>query len=85
MEITTRDLFTVLHGMGFGTLFMLAFSGALAQLNRFTAPGHTVLMSKREQSLLAFYLVTMVVFAWSQSSLALISSIRGTGPSHRRT
>ncbi len=64
MEITTRDLFTVLHGMGFGTLFMLAFSGALAQLNRFTAPGHTVLMSKREQSLLAFYLVTMVVFAW---------------------
>jgi hypothetical protein len=28
MEISTRDLWTVLHGMGFGALFMLAFSGA---------------------------------------------------------
>jgi hypothetical protein len=64
MEITTRDLFTVLHGMGFGTLFMLAFSGALAQLYRSTSPGATAFMSKREQSLLAFYLVAMVIFAW---------------------
>jgi hypothetical protein len=31
MEITVRDLITVLHGMGFGALFMLAFSGALAE------------------------------------------------------
>ena len=30
MEITTHDFWTVLHGMGFGALFMLAFSGALA-------------------------------------------------------
>lgn len=26
MEISFRDLLTVLHGMGFGALFMLAFS-----------------------------------------------------------
>ena len=30
MEITNRDLITVLHGMGCGALFMLAFSGAIA-------------------------------------------------------
>jgi hypothetical protein len=34
MEITVRDLVTVLHGMGFGALFMLAFFGALAELYR---------------------------------------------------
>ena len=34
MEITVRDLVTVLHGMGFGALFMLAFTGALAELYR---------------------------------------------------
>jgi hypothetical protein len=38
MEISTRDLWTVLHGMGFGALFMLAFSGALAELYRLSAP-----------------------------------------------
>jgi hypothetical protein len=32
MQITLRDLLTVLHGMGFGTLFMLAFTGAIAEL-----------------------------------------------------
>ena len=38
MEITTRDLLTVMHGMGFGALFMLAFSGALAELYRIRRP-----------------------------------------------
>jgi len=32
MQITLRDLLTVLHGMGFGALFMLAFTGAIAEL-----------------------------------------------------
>lgn len=39
VEITSRDLVTVPHGMGFGALFMLAFSGALAELYRITVPG----------------------------------------------
>ena len=38
MEISTHDLWTVLHGMGFGALFMLAFSGALAELYRLSVP-----------------------------------------------
>ncbi|HXQ11964.1 MAG TPA: hypothetical protein VN805_13295 [Caulobacteraceae bacterium] len=64
MEITTRDLLTVLHGMGFGALFMLAFSGALAELYRISAPGAPSSMSTREQGLLAFYLAAMVILAW---------------------
>ena len=61
MEITTHDLWTVLHGMGFGALFMLAFSGALAEIYRAGAPGGA---SARERSLLSFYLAAMVVLAW---------------------
>lgn len=64
MEITTHDLATVLHGMGFGALFMLAFSGAIAELYRISAPGVPSQMSAREQTLLNFYLVAMVILAW---------------------
>ena len=64
MEITTHDLLTALHGMGFGALFMLAFSGAIVELYRISAPGVPSAMSTREQRLLVFYLVAMVVLAW---------------------
>jgi hypothetical protein len=64
MEITTHDFLTVLHGMGFGALFMLAFSGAFAELYRISAPGAPLRMSAREESLLAFYLAAMVILAW---------------------
>jgi hypothetical protein len=64
MEISTHDLMTVLHGMGFGALFMLAFSGALAELYRISAPGVPTQVSAREQTVLGFYLLAMVVLAW---------------------
>jgi len=64
MEITVRDLLTVLHGMGFGALFMLAFSGAMAELYRLAAPGSATQASAREKALLNVYLVAMVVLAW---------------------
>jgi hypothetical protein len=65
MEISYRDLWTVLHGMGFGALFMLAFSGALAELYRMSAPGMAAQPSAREQGLLKLYLSAMVVLAWA--------------------
>ena len=34
MEITLRSLVTMVHGMGFGALFLLAFSGAFFELPR---------------------------------------------------
>ena len=64
MEITTRDLWTVLHGMGFGALFMLAFSGAIAELYRMSVAGAARTTSPGEQNLLTVYLVAMVVLAW---------------------
>jgi len=64
VEISTRDLVTVLHGMGFGALFMLAFSGAMAELYRMSAATAPAQPSSREQTLLAVYLIAMVVLAW---------------------
>jgi hypothetical protein len=64
MEISSHDLWTVLHGMGFGALFMLAFSGALVELYRMSAPGAVVQANRHEQSLLHLFLIAMVVLAW---------------------
>jgi hypothetical protein len=64
MEISSHDLWTVLHGMGFGALFMLAFSGALAELYRMSIPGAPGQPTRREQNLLTLYLLAMVVLAW---------------------
>ena len=65
MEISIRDLLTVMHGMGFGALFMLAFSGAIGELYWISAPGVRAQTSSREQTLLAFYLGAMVILAWA--------------------
>jgi len=65
MEISVRDLLTVFHGMGFGALFMLAFSGALAELYRMSAPNAPVQPSERAQSMLKLYLGVMVILAWA--------------------
>jgi xanthosine utilization system XapX-like protein len=64
VEITTHDFFTALHGMGFGALFMLAFSGALVELYRISAPGVPSQISPNGQRLLGFYLGAMVILAW---------------------
>lgn len=64
MEITTHDLMTVLHGMGFGALFMLAFSGAMVEIYRISAPGTPSVMSARGQTVLTFSLAAMVILAW---------------------
>ena len=64
MEITTRDLWTIFHGMGLGALFMLAFSGAVAELYRLSAPGVPAQLGAQERNLQNFHLVAMVVLAW---------------------
>ena len=65
MEISLRDLLTVLHGMGFGALFMLAVAGAVAELYRLSAPAAAMVPSAPEQRLLWWYLLAMVVLAWA--------------------
>jgi hypothetical protein len=65
MEISLRDLLTVLHGMGFGALFMLAFSGAVAEMYRMATSGSGAVPSPRSQLFLRVYLGAMVILAWA--------------------
>ncbi len=64
MEVTTHDLFSMLHGVGFGALFMLAFSGALTELYRLGTQWAPPAMGAKEQSLLTMFLVLMVGLSW---------------------
>lgn len=60
MEITLRSVFTIIHGMGFGALFLLAFSGAIVELVRIAQrQGDTA--SERSVRL---YLLAMTILAW---------------------
>jgi hypothetical protein len=63
MEITARSLWTLIHGMGFGALYLLACSGALVELYRFTSHTSGESASGNDR-FLKFYLVAMAVLAW---------------------
>jgi hypothetical protein len=64
MEITWRSLWTLIHGMGFGVLYLMACSGALVEFyRRFVNRS-----SPREPGdgpLLKIYLFVMTALAWS--------------------
>jgi len=64
MKISLRDLLTVLHGMGFGALFMLAFSGAIGEFYRMSAPGSILPHDVKSTPLLRSYLIGMVALSW---------------------
>jgi hypothetical protein len=64
MEITVRSLWTLIHGMGFGTLYLLACSGALVELYRFTNSPPPPESTPSQERFLKVYLITMVVLAW---------------------
>src|SRR5580658_1812807 len=65
MEITVRGLWTLIHGMGFGALYLLACSGALIELYRFTTSSAPVGETAGEEHFLKVYLAAMVVLAWT--------------------
>jgi hypothetical protein len=65
MEITARGLWTLIHGMGFGALYLLACSGALAELYRFTTSSQLYESTPGQERSLKIYLLTMVVLAWA--------------------
>jgi hypothetical protein len=64
MEITTRSLWTLIHGMGFGMLYLLACSAALVELWRRYSPAATAPVTSRDERFLRFYLLAMAVLAW---------------------
>jgi uncharacterized membrane protein len=65
MEITTRSLWTLIHGMGFGALYLLACSGALMELFRITAKSETLEFTLGHERFLKIYFITMVALAWA--------------------
>jgi hypothetical protein len=62
MEITVRDAVTVLHGMGFGAVLLLGFSGAFFAIYSSSAAGHA--WTSRDRALAGYYLVGMALLAW---------------------
>jgi hypothetical protein len=65
MEITARALWTLIHGLGFGALYLLACSGALVELYRFTTSSASPESTPGRERFLKAYLLTMVVLAWA--------------------
>ena len=64
MEITSRSLWTLIHGMGFGALYLLACSGALVELYRRYAPTATHADEWHSDVFLRVYLAVMAALAW---------------------
>jgi hypothetical protein len=64
MEITTRGLLTLIHGMGFGALYLLACSGAIVELCRRYSPAAQAPVTGRDETFLRVYLIAMAVLAW---------------------
>jgi hypothetical protein len=64
MELSFRDLVTVVHGLGFGALFMLAFSGAIGVIYTTAVVGDRWPSSPAHDRMFRFYLISMAVLAW---------------------
>jgi hypothetical protein len=64
MEITVRSLVTLIHGMGFGALYLLACSGAIVELYRRYKPDSLRPIEAADEKFLGAYLVAMAVLAW---------------------
>ncbi len=64
MEITTRSLWTALHGMGFGALFLLAFSAVFLELYRVTHRATVPTPPFATDGFLRGYLLAMTALAW---------------------
>jgi hypothetical protein len=63
MEFTARGLWTLIHGMGFGGLYLLACGGAIVELGRRYAPSAAPVTSGDER-FLRIYLAGMAALAW---------------------
>lgn len=64
MEITTRSLWTMIHGMGFGALYLMACSGALVELHRRYGSPLRPSIEVGDGEFLRIYLIAMSVLAW---------------------
>lgn len=64
MEITVRGLWTLVHGMGFGALYLLAGTGAIVELWRRYAADDPSPIREQDEKFLRFWLTAMAVLVW---------------------
>ncbi len=64
MVLNARDLITILHGMGFGVMFMLAFSGAIGVIYATAASGGSWSAHSVQDKLFRSYLIIMAGLSW---------------------
>lgn len=64
MDITARGFWTLINGMGFGALYLLACSGALFELCRYTTSSGPYEPTPGQERFFKIYLVLMAVLAW---------------------
>lgn len=64
MDITTRSLWTMVHGMGFGALYLLACSFAIVEVYRRYKPYSLEPVTIDDESFLGRWLVVMALIAW---------------------
>jgi len=64
MEITTRSLWTLIHGMGFGALYLLASSGAIVALYRRYSTEPSQQNQAGGDRVLGIYLSILAALAW---------------------
>ena len=63
MELTAHGVWTMVHGMGFGALYLLACSGAMVELWRHTSSSRGAPDRTADDTFLRVYLATMAVLA----------------------
>jgi hypothetical protein len=81
MEITMRGLWTLIHGMGFGGLYLLACSGAIIELWRHYSPAASTSTSASDERFFRVYLISMASLAW----LAVLTGAYIVYPWYRAT
>ena len=64
MEMTSREIWTLIHGMGFGALFLLAFAGGLAGLYSLRPELLTVTGMRERMTRLVAGTWLMAIAAW---------------------
>ncbi len=64
MEVTSKELWTIVHGMGFGAIFLLAFAGGLAGLYSLRPELVTVSGLTERVRRLNIGMVTLAVAVW---------------------
>jgi hypothetical protein len=64
VDISSHALWTLIHGMGFGGLYLLACSGAIVELWRRFAPSSQAPIASGDQRFIQVYFAIMAILAW---------------------